>query len=62
MRPAAKVAQGFATNGFETKDSRLLSGFVIREGTADVVIRDIAGVETTLQKTTSARGARSKAR
>ena len=50
VRPAAKVAQGFATNAFETKDGRVLTGFVIREGNTDVVVRDIAGVETTLEK------------
>ncbi len=50
LRPAAKVAQGFATNSFETKDGRQIAGFVVKEGTTDVVIRDLAGVETTLQK------------
>ena len=51
VRPAAKVAQGFATHVFTMTDKRQLSGFVIREGPDDVVIRDLAGVETTLRKT-----------
>jgi putative heme-binding domain-containing protein len=51
VRPAAKVAQGFATNWFTTTDKRQLSGFVVREGQVDVVIRDLTGTETTLRKT-----------
>ena len=50
LRPAAKVAQGFATHVFTMADKRQLSGFVVREGPDDVVIRDLAGVETTLRK------------
>jgi putative heme-binding domain-containing protein len=50
LRPAAKVAQGFATNYFDTADGRQVQGFVIREGNLDVVIRDLTGAETTLQK------------
>jgi putative membrane-bound dehydrogenase-like protein len=50
VRPSAKVAQGFATNWFDTKDGKQVQGFVIREGNLDVVIRDLLGVETTLQK------------
>jgi putative heme-binding domain-containing protein len=51
LRPNAKVAQGFATHVFTLTDKRQLSGFVIREGPDDVVIRDLTGVETTLRKT-----------
>jgi putative heme-binding domain-containing protein len=50
LRPAAKVAQGFATNFFDTTDGKHLEGFVVREGGTEVVIRDLAGVETTLRK------------
>ena len=50
VRPAAKVAQGFATNVFDTTDGKHLEGFVVREGGTEVVIRDLAGVETTLRK------------
>ena len=50
LRPAAKVAQGFATHSFTTTDKRQLSGFVVREGQDDVVIRDLTGAETTLRK------------
>jgi putative heme-binding domain-containing protein len=51
LRPGARVAQGFATNWFTTTDRRQLSGFVVREGQDDVVIRDLTGAETTLRKT-----------
>ena len=50
LRPAAKVAQGFATYSFTTADKRQLSGFVIRDGQSDIVIRDLTGTETTLRK------------
>jgi len=50
VRPAAKIAQGFASNAFTLADGRQLAGFVVREGQNDVVIRDLAGLETTLQK------------
>jgi putative heme-binding domain-containing protein len=50
VRPAAKVAQGFATNFFDTTDGRHFEGFVVREGGTEVVIRDLVGVETTLRK------------
>jgi putative heme-binding domain-containing protein len=59
VRPAAVVAQGFATNYFDMKDGRHLEGFIVREGTTEVVIRDIVGAETTLAKNAIAdRGAR----
>lgn len=51
IRPSARVAQGFATNSFTTTDKRQLSGFVVREGQDEVVIRDLTGTETTLRKT-----------
>lgn len=50
LQPSARLAQGFATNWFITNDNRQLSGFVVREGQEDVVIRDITGTETTLLK------------
>jgi putative heme-binding domain-containing protein len=51
MRPSAKVAQGFATVSITTTDKRQLTGFVVREAPDEVVIRDIAGAETTVRKT-----------
>jgi putative membrane-bound dehydrogenase-like protein len=50
LRPSAKVAQGFATHVFTMADKRQLSGFVVREGQDDVVMRDLTGAETTLRK------------
>jgi putative membrane-bound dehydrogenase-like protein len=50
VRPAARIAQGFATNWFDMKDGTQVQGFVVREGNLDVVIRDLLGVETTLRK------------
>lgn len=50
VQPGARVAQGFATHAFATADGRQVTGFVIREGPDDVVIRDLSGTETTLRK------------
>jgi putative heme-binding domain-containing protein len=50
LRPAAKVAQGFATQSFTTADKRQITGFVVREGQNDVTVRDLTGAETTLRK------------
>ncbi len=50
LRPAAKVAQGFASNSFTLTDKRQLAGFVVLEGPEWVVVRDITGAETTIQK------------
>jgi putative membrane-bound dehydrogenase-like protein len=50
LRPAARVAQGFATQSFTTTDKRQFTGFVVREGQDEVVVRDLAGTETTLRK------------
>ena len=58
MQPAAKVAQGFATHVFTMADKRQLSGFVVREGPDEVVIRDLTGAETTLRKAAIAGDAR----
>ena len=38
------------SNTFTMTDGRQLSGFVVREGQDDVVMRDLAGAETTLRK------------
>jgi putative heme-binding domain-containing protein len=50
LRPSAKVAQGFATNSFTLTDKRQLAGFVVLEGPDLVVVRDLTGAETSLQK------------
>ena len=50
LRPAARVAQGFSTQSFVTADKRQITGFVVREGQDEVVVRDLAGTETRLRK------------
>lgn len=50
LRPAAKVAQGFATHVFTMADKRQLSGFVVREGPDDVVASLLAFLESTSAK------------
>jgi len=50
LRPAARVAQGFATQSFTTTNKRQLTGFVVREGQDEVIVRDLAGTETRLRK------------
>ena len=51
VRPGAIVAQGFATNTLATSDGVQHVGFVVREGSTDVVIRDLTGTETSIPKT-----------
>ncbi|MCA9151239.1 MAG: c-type cytochrome, partial [Planctomycetales bacterium] len=50
MEPSKTIAQGFATNIFETVDGKVLTGFVTDEQSTQVTFRDNTGKETTLQK------------
>lgn len=50
LKPNAKIAQGFETQSFKTKDGDELEGFVTREGGDDLDVRNIAGITTTLAK------------
>jgi putative heme-binding domain-containing protein len=49
LKPNAKIAQGFATHWFETKEEDRYEGFVVRESGDEVEIRNIQGVATVLQ-------------
>lgn len=49
LKPNAKIAQGFVTHWFETKEEDRYEGFVVRESGDEVEIRNIQGVATTLQ-------------
>jgi putative membrane-bound dehydrogenase-like protein len=50
LKPNAKIAQGFETQSFKTKDDEELEGFVTREGGDDLDVRNVAGITTTLTK------------
>jgi putative heme-binding domain-containing protein len=50
LRPSAKIAQGFETQYFKTKDDEEVEGFVTREGGDDLDVRNVAGIVTTLIK------------
>ncbi len=50
LKPNAKIAQGFETQWFQTKDDEELEGFVTREGGDDLDVRNVAGITTTLAK------------
>lgn len=50
LKPSAKIAQGFETQWFKTKDDDEWEGFVTREGGDDLDVRNIAGITTTLAK------------
>lgn len=45
LDPNKSIAQGFATNVFIMADGRVLTGFVVKEGDAEVAIRDDKGEE-----------------
>ncbi len=50
LKPSAKIAQGFETQAFKTKDDEEIEGFVTREGGDDLDVRNVAGITTTLAK------------
>jgi putative heme-binding domain-containing protein len=50
LKPNAKIAQGFETQWFKTKDDEEIEGFITREGGDDLDVRNIAGITTTLAK------------
>jgi putative membrane-bound dehydrogenase-like protein len=59
LKPNAKIAQGFETQWFKTKDDEEVEGFVTREGGDDLDVRNVAGITTTIaKKNISARGKR----
>ncbi|HTL28187.1 MAG TPA: HEAT repeat domain-containing protein, partial [Tepidisphaeraceae bacterium] len=49
IKPSAKIAQGFETQWFKTRDD-VLEGFVTRESGDDVEFRTVTGATTTLKK------------
>jgi putative heme-binding domain-containing protein len=50
LKPTAKIAQGFETQWFRTRDGEEMEGFVTREGGDDLDVRNILGITTTLAK------------
>jgi putative heme-binding domain-containing protein len=50
LKPNAKIAQGFETQWFKTKDDEEIEGFVTREGGDDLDVRNVAGITATLAK------------
>jgi putative heme-binding domain-containing protein len=49
MKPSAKIAQGFETQWFKTKDD-IVEGFVTRESGDEVEFRTVTGATTVLKK------------
>ena len=50
MKPSAKIAQGFETQWFKTKDGDVIEGFVVREGGDEIEVRNITGISTVIKK------------
>lgn len=50
LKPSAKIAQGFETQWFKTKDGEEIEGFVTREGGDDLDLRNAAGITTLVAK------------
>jgi putative heme-binding domain-containing protein len=50
LKPSAKIAQGFETQWFRTKDDEETEGFVTREGGDDLDVRNVAGITIMLAK------------
>lgn len=50
LKPSAKIAQGFDTQAFKTKDGTVTEGFVTRESGDEVELRIATGAAITLNK------------
>jgi len=50
LKPSAKIAQGFETQWFKTKDGDVVEGFVTRESGDDVEFRNATGAAAVLRK------------
>ncbi len=50
LKPSAKIAQGFEPQKFATVDGRTYEGFVVRESSNEVELRDAQGTATILAK------------
>jgi putative heme-binding domain-containing protein len=50
LKPSAKIAQGFDTQWFKTKND-VLEGFVTRESGEEIEVRNLTGAPTLLKKT-----------
>lgn len=50
LKPNASISQGFATVQIKTKDGKSLLGFVSEESANDLVLRDISGNKTSIDK------------
>jgi putative heme-binding domain-containing protein len=50
LKPGAKVAQGFETQWFTTRDGDEIEGFVVREAGDEIEVRNVQGISTTLTR------------
>ncbi len=50
MKPSAKIAQGFETQWFKSKDGDTIEGFVVREGGDELEVRNITGISVIIKK------------
>lgn len=50
LKPSASISQGFGTVQIRTRDEKIFVGFVTEETAGELVIRNIAGIATTLDK------------
>jgi putative membrane-bound dehydrogenase-like protein len=48
LKPSAKVAQGFISHWFETRDGERYEGFIVREAGDEIELRNAAGIATVL--------------
>ncbi len=60
VKPNAKIAQGFATHWFDTKEGDHYEGFIVREGAETIALRTITGVQIELVTTTIAKRGEAK--
>jgi putative heme-binding domain-containing protein len=60
VKPNAKIAQGFATHWFDTKEGDHYEGFIVREGAETIALRTITGVQIEIVTTTIAKRGEAK--
>jgi putative heme-binding domain-containing protein len=50
LKPSAKLAQGFETFIFDTVDGKSITGFIVKEGGAEIEVRDGTGASIIIKK------------
>lgn len=50
LKPDSKIAQGFETNAFSTKDGKVITGFIVSESAQNFLLRQNNGIAVEIKK------------